>query len=150
MISIIFKALRKHFVNIYEIGTAFLNIEYNLIDLGLKRNMGKNASYCKKLVTCRDFYTKPLKPTKNQISKKLDQNEGYKARINATQGILNTYSYVNISYLLFYLILTLHDFFLGILEDSLVVDTITDINNYSVLHVADTEDGPNNLNIGIS
>lgn len=34
-----------------------------------------------------EFYKKPLKPFKNQISnKKLDQREGYKARLNATKG----------------------------------------------------------------
>jgi len=39
--------------------------------------------------------------------------------------------------------------FAGILEDTLVADTSTDINYYTVLYVADTE-GPNNLNFEIS
>lgn len=40
--------------------------------------------------------------------------------------------------------------FAGILEDALVADTCTDINNYNLLYVADTGDGLNNLNIEIS
>lgn len=83
-IIIIFKAIRKHLVNLYKIQIIYVKFNRS----GTEEEYGEKCQLLQEICDMsNEFHKKPFKPSKNQISnKKLDQNEGYKARINATQG----------------------------------------------------------------